>query len=83
MINRDIEKGLRSSLTKKSHSVITAAIGGGGGLGTLSGWDFGSQSDIGMLSIPTSPTSSAQSPMVSKHSTKVKSSEGDSKKKPR
>jgi hypothetical protein len=54
----DIEMG-NASGGPKSHSIVAAAIGGGGG-STL-GWDFGSSGDL--VSVPTSPTLS-QSPII-------------------
>jgi hypothetical protein len=45
-----------AGISKKSHSIIAASVGGGGpGVSSL-GWDFGSSGDLGMTSVPTSPT---------------------------
>ena len=61
--SRDIERGalVAAAVSAKSHSIIASAIGGGGG-GAGLGWDFGSAGDLGMISVPTSPT--AQSPIL-------------------
>jgi hypothetical protein len=60
--SRDVERGasVAAAVAAKSHSIVAAAIGGGGGNGL--GWDFGSSGDLGMISVPTSPT--AQSPVM-------------------
>ena len=68
---RDVERGASAAaaVSAKSHSVVAAAIGGGGGGSSGLGWDFGSSGDLGMLSVPTSPT--AQSPVLPQQSIRL------------
>ena len=61
-----MEQGAGSSAAK-SLSLVATSIGGGGS--NSIGWDFGSSGDLGMISVPTSPTSS-QSPVVQNHSSR-------------
>ena len=65
-LDRDVEQGAGSSAAK-SLSLVATSIGGGGS--NSIGWDFGSSGDLGMISVPTSPTSS-QSPVVQNHSSR-------------
>jgi hypothetical protein len=62
-----VEQGT-SNNANKSISLVATSIGGGGS--NSIGWDFGSSGDLGMISVPTSPTSS-QSPVIQNHSSRL------------